>query len=340
MRECVGEDRACRAERGDELRLPVWMRLPLWKRGSRRSKIRDRAARGRENGNARRLSLRLAIIVGIAVGLLPAIALLLVSLGSQPALLPVDPVRVAAARTVAAPTPPRAATPRPTPTPWPLDLWTRMITVPTPAGDWAEVDVEIPVETPGGAIVPSAPTAVAPSGGIATPTPTPEPDIISPEEITRIQAAAQAAVAAEAAIATPVTATVGTGHLGAAVPDSIRRWESLILAATDRYKVDPNLIAALMMTESEGNPNALSSAGAVGLMQIMGGPWDPAENIRLGTAIMADNLRRYGGRVDLALAGYNAGNGAVAKYGGIPPYRETRDQLFRVLLRYELYSTQ
>lgn len=281
-------------------------------------------------------SLRLAIGIGLAVGLLPAIALLLASASAVPPLSSGDPARVAAARTVASPTAVKTATPRPTPTPWPADLWTRMVTVPTPEGGWAEVDVAVPVETPVGEVTSTAATQ---SGARATPTATPEPEIVSPEEIARIQAAAQAAVAAEAAKATPVPTSDGSRHLGAAVPDSVRRWETLILAATDRYKVDPNLIAALMMTESGGNPNALSSAGAVGLMQVIAGPWDPAENIRLGTAIMADNLRRYGGRVDLALAGYNAGNGAVAKYGGIPPYRETRDHLFRVLLRFQLYSS-
>jgi soluble lytic murein transglycosylase-like protein len=208
-----------------------------------------------------------------------------------------------------------------------------MAALPTPEGGWTEVDVELPIDA---SLRPDASTP-GKTASSATPSAVPEPEIVSPEEIARIQAAAQAAIAAEAARVTPAPTSVASARLGAAVPDSVRRWESLILAATDRYKVDPNLIAALMMTESGGHENALSSKGAVGLMQVIDGPWDPAENIRLGTAILADNLRRYGGRVDLALAGYNAGNGAVAKYGGIPPYRETRDHVFRVLLRYELY---
>jgi soluble lytic murein transglycosylase-like protein len=214
-----------------------------------------------------------------------------------------------------------------------------MVTVPTPDGDWVEADADVPVVAPAPVAPAPTPTTAAVLAPRPTPSATPEPEIVSPEEIARIQAEAEAEIAAEAARATPAATPVPSGRLGSAVPDMVRRWEPLILAACERYKVDPNLIAALMMTESGGNPQALSHAGARGLMQIIDGPWDPAENIRLGTAIMADNLRRYGGRVELALAGYNAGNGAVAKYGGIPPYRETRDHVFRVLLRYELYRS-
>jgi len=304
------------------------------RRGNPRSTVRDRAIRARTRGPADGSSLRIAIAVGLLVGLLPAIALFLASARSGPPPPTEEPVRVAAARPAIA-TPARRPTPRPTPTPWPLDLWTRMVMAPTPDGESEQVDAEVPVD-PGLASEPSSTPAA--STVLPAPSPTPEPEVISPEEIERIQAAAKAAIAAEAARATPVSAAVASTKLGSAVPPDVRRWEGMILAASDRYKIDPNLIAALMMTESGGHENALSPVGAVGLMQIMYGPWDPETNIRQGTAILASNLRRYSGRVDLALAGYNAGNGAVAKYGGIPPYRETRAHVFRVLLRYELYS--
>ena len=125
--------------------------------------------------------------------------------------------------------------------------------------------------------------------------------------------------------------------LGVAVPLAVRRWEELIVAAAARSGLDPNLVAALMMTESGGDPNAISPAGAVGLMQIMGGPRDPAVNVDQGATILAGHVARFG-RHDLALAAYSAGAGAVERYGGIPPYRETRDHVFRVLVRHELYS--
>jgi soluble lytic murein transglycosylase-like protein len=121
------------------------------------------------------------------------------------------------------------------------------------------------------------------------------------------------------------------------VPEAVRRWEAPILKWSTDQGLDPNLVAALMMTESEGDPNAVSPQGAVGLMQVMGGPVDPDENIRLGTAELARYLARYG-RIDVALAAYNAGPGAVDRYGGIPPYQETRDHVFRVQLRYRMYA--
>ena len=316
------------------------LRLPKRTKSGFRSTVRERAARERASGPPRGARARLIVSIVVLLGILPALAIGLSSIrpASPP---PIDPsTLIAAARTAVSPTPTPRTTPRATPTPWPLDLWTRSVAVSPPEGGWTEVDVEIPI--PDSAVTP---VSVGPTGGTpastqgTSGTATPEPEIVSAEEIARIQAAAQAAVAAEAARAPATPIPKASGGLGATVPQSIRRWEGLIVLAADRYKGDPNLIAALMMTESEGNPNALSSADAVGLMQIIGGPWDPAENIRLGTAILADNLRRYDGRVDLALAGYNAGNGAVAKYGGIPPYRETRDHVFRVLLRYELYRT-
>lgn len=313
------------------------MSLLTPRRGGQRSTIRERATRARTIGPTEVPSLRIAIVVGLLVGLLPAIALLVLSARSAAPQMTEEPTSIAAVRTVL-PTPTRQPTPRATPTPWPPDLWIRMVILPTPNIGSDQVDVEIPVDA---AVLPDSSTA-APAGAsqtLTSQTSTPEPDVVSPAEIASIEATAQIAIAAEAAQVTPVSTAASSNGLGAAVPSSVRRWESLILAATNRYKVDPNLVAAVMMTESGGHENDLSGKGAVGLMQVVGGPYDPAQNILLGTAILASNLRRYGGRADLALAGYNAGNGAVAKYGGIPPYRETRDYVFRVILRYELYTS-
>lgn len=117
------------------------------------------------------------------------------------------------------------------------------------------------------------------------------------------------------------------------VPAAIRRWEPLILRAARRQQVDPNLVAALMLTESGGDPNAVSPMHAIGLMQVLDGPTDPEANIEQGVAMLAGHLRRFGA-VNLALAAYNAGPNAVASYGGIPPYQETQTHVARTLASY------
>jgi soluble lytic murein transglycosylase-like protein len=99
------------------------------------------------------------------------------------------------------------------------------------------------------------------------------------------------------------------------------------------HGVSSALVRAVIHQESGEDPSAVSEAGAMGLMQLMPGtadaygiddPFDPEQNVAGGTALLADLLRQYHGNVKLALAAYNAGSGAVAKYHGIPPYAETQ----------------
>ena len=109
------------------------------------------------------------------------------------------------------------------------------------------------------------------------------------------------------------------------------------------HGVSPALVRAVIDQESGGDPSAVSSAGAMGLMQLMPGtaqaygiadPFDPEENVAGGTALLADLLRQYHGDVKLALAAYNAGSGAVARYRGIPPYAETQAYVRNVTSMY------
>lgn len=125
--------------------------------------------------------------------------------------------------------------------------------------------------------------------------------------------------------------------------------DALIRQNGSRYGVDPYLIFCVMEQESHFNARAVSPMGARGLMQLMPGtgarfgvrrPFDPAQNIMGGTRYLKELLRRFNGRVDLVLAGYNAGEGAVVKYGHrVPPYRETRNYVRRVGYRYRQAKT-
>lgn len=120
---------------------------------------------------------------------------------------------------------------------------------------------------------------------------------------------------------------------------SASQFAPLVQQSAGKYGVDPGLVSAVIQAESGGNPSAVSSAGAMGLMQLMpetvsesgiDNPFDPAENIDAGTRKLSGLLNEYGGNVDLALAAYNAGKGAVQRYGGVPPYRETQTYIRRI----------
>ena len=120
-------------------------------------------------------------------------------------------------------------------------------------------------------------------------------------------------------------------------------FEDLIQQASSKYGVDADLVKAVIQNESAYDPSAVSSAGALGLMQLMpatadslgvDNPLDPAQNIDGGVKLLRELLNQFGGNVSNTLAAYNAGPGAVQQYGGIPPYQETQTYVRRVLSTY------
>jgi soluble lytic murein transglycosylase-like protein len=130
------------------------------------------------------------------------------------------------------------------------------------------------------------------------------------------------------------------GDAGAASGDDLR---GLVVATARRHGLDPALVLAVVGVESAFRPEAVSPKGAQGLMQLMPrtaeslgveNALDPAQNLDGGTRHLGSLLALYGGDVERALAAYNAGEGAVARHGGIPPFRETREYVRRVLERY------
>ncbi|MGL3043630.1 lytic transglycosylase domain-containing protein [Acinetobacter pecorum] len=126
-------------------------------------------------------------------------------------------------------------------------------------------------------------------------------------------------------------------------------YDSIIRQASQTYGVSEGLIKAVMHTESGFNVHARSPVGAQGLMQLMpatarrfnvSNAYDPQQNIMAGAKYLAWLLKRFNGNTSLALAGYNAGEGNVSKYGGIPPFRETQDYVRRVTSRYQNLYTE
>jgi len=118
---------------------------------------------------------------------------------------------------------------------------------------------------------------------------------------------------------------------------------SLAVDAARRHGLDPDLVVAVAAVESGFRPTAVSPKGAQGVMQLMPGtardlgvtdPLDAAANVDGGTRYLRDLLARFDGDLSKALAAYNAGPGAVARHQGVPPYRETRDYVKKVLRRY------
>lgn len=151
--------------------------------------------------------------------------------------------------------------------------------------------------------------------------------------------------------ATPITreyASIGAPEPGAVRGGGrpVRYYDGVIALAARRHDVPPGLVKAIVATESNFDPRAVSPKGALGLMQLMpttaralgvADPFETFANVDAGVRYLRGLLERYG-RLDLALAAYNAGPTAVDRHGGVPPYRETREYVRRVLAYYQRYD--
>ncbi len=120
----------------------------------------------------------------------------------------------------------------------------------------------------------------------------------------------------------------------------LSNYDEIINEASETYGVDKNIIKSVILAESSAKENAVSTANAKGLMQIIDSTaqylginnvWDPKENIMGGAKYLSQLLRKYNGDLKFALAGYNAGPGNVDKYNGIPPFTETQTYVKRVI---------
>jgi soluble lytic murein transglycosylase-like protein len=142
----------------------------------------------------------------------------------------------------------------------------------------------------------------------------------------------------------PASSLAPTGATGSG--SGAPAYESLIAQAAERNGVEPALLKGLIEQESGFNPAAHSSAGAMGLTQLMPStaaslgvtePMNPTQSIEGGAKLLGELLHQFGGNVSYALAAYNAGAGAVHEYGGVPPYPETEAYVAKVMANAQSY---
>lgn len=159
----------------------------------------------------------------------------------------------------------------------------------------------------------------------------------------KAEEAAQVSPADKAQVLSAVQKTENTKKISSKVLDDMpladQNLSTLIETAARKYKVDPKLVAAVAEVESNGNQNAVSSAGAIGVMQLMPDtaaalgvdPYNKQQNVEGGAKYLRQMLDTFGGDTRKAVAAYNAGPGAVKDYGGVPPYKETQNYVNKVL---------
>ena len=142
-------------------------------------------------------------------------------------------------------------------------------------------------------------------------------------------------------------ASVGRNSTRGPDPARLQRYTSYIQEAATLYQLPDTFIRAVMRVESNFYADAVSDAGAMGLMQLMPGtangmgvvdPFDPRQNILGGSRYLRILANKFGGDLVLTIAAYNAGHGAVQKYGGVPPYAETQRYVRRVLQHYYAFK--
>jgi soluble lytic murein transglycosylase-like protein len=150
---------------------------------------------------------------------------------------------------------------------------------------------------------------------------------------------------AKGGLALPATRPVKAGNASLPPPEI----NDLVEQTASHLQIDPQLVHAIIKVESEYHPNAVSRKGAMGLMQLIPetaqrfgveNPFDPKENIEGGASYLKYLLDLYRGDLSLSLAAYNAGEGAVQRFGGIPSFAETRDYVRKVTNIYQSVSPQ
>jgi len=151
------------------------------------------------------------------------------------------------------------------------------------------------------------------------------------------------------ALQPPTEADPVAENLNAPAPVPPEQIDSLVQQNAQIWQVDPALIKSVIANESSFDANATSPVGAQGLMQLMPetaaslgvrNPYDPAQNVAGGTRYLKSLLDRFNGDTRLAVAAYNAGPGAVERYGDVPPYAETRNYVQNVLGSLDRYRAQ
>lgn len=137
-------------------------------------------------------------------------------------------------------------------------------------------------------------------------------------------------------------------HFSSNISQNITKYDELIVRTSEKYKMDPALIKAVIKAESNFNHQAVSRKGARGLMQLMPATanalqvqdvFHPESNVEGGVRYLKYLMNLFKGDLSLALAAYNAGEGAVMRYGSIPPFQETRTYIQRVMNYLDLYRT-